>query len=487
MRRTAAPAHRRQHPGWRPAAVGKARAARQAASSARSAAVVAGPPEARKPAPRPPACAAEHRARAEGWRKPAWPRHATAHEHDIRDTHAAHRAPGAAGFRAGDIDAWAAMEAEPGGTPLPRQRSADARAGLGRDGTHPRTMGAARLRLLRAGTPDRWRLRRHTPACCIRRNGLSRSWPTRSHREFWGQGLAAEAVRAARDWAFASTASPGSPASSCRTTSARSASPKTWGGARGHGGDARLSGAMVGASAADQGSPDMPVCSSADDTLAGARAARGRPVGPVLLTADHAGRAIPRGLGRLGLPERELDRHIAWDIGIAGVTERLSATLDATAVLQTYSRLVIDCNRDPSVPSSIPEVSETTAIPGNLGLSADRARGAAAGDFRAVSCTHRARCWMRARRPARRTVLRRDAQLHAGVQRRIARPMQVGVLYNRDVRLAEIMLELLRARGRSRGRRQRALRGQRRHRLRRAGARASSAAWHMSRSRSART
>ena len=90
-----------------------------------------------------------------------------------------------------------------------------------------------------------------------------------------------------------------------------------------------------------------------------------------VLTADHAGRAIPRSLGRLGLPERELDRHIAWDIGIAGVTERLSAALDATAVLQTYSRLVIDCNRDPTVASSIPEVSEMTEIPANLDLSAD--------------------------------------------------------------------------------------------------------------------
>ena len=41
-------------------------------------------------------------------------------------------------------------------------------------------------------------------------------------------------------------------------------------------------------------------------------------------------------------------------------------------MLQTYSRLVIDCNRDPSVPNSIPEISETTQIPGNLGLSAEQ-------------------------------------------------------------------------------------------------------------------
>src|SRR3954452_18640728 len=84
----------------------------------------------------------------------------------------------------------------------------------------------------------------------------------------------------------------------------------------------------------------------------------------IFLTADHAGRLIPAALGDLGVPEAERLRHIAWDIGIAGVTERLSELLDATAVFQTYSRLVIDCNRHPSWPSAMPEVSEYTAIPG---------------------------------------------------------------------------------------------------------------------------
>src|SRR5256885_6457089 len=93
-----------------------------------------------------------------------------------------------------------------------------------------------------------------------------------------------------------------------------------------------------------------------------------------LLTGDHAGRAIPPRLGDLGLPDSERARHIAWDIGIAGVTERLSEVLDATAVLQTYSRLVIDCNRDPSWDSAMPAISEYTVIPGNRTLTeADKA------------------------------------------------------------------------------------------------------------------
>ena len=88
-----------------------------------------------------------------------------------------------------------------------------------------------------------------------------------------------------------------------------------------------------------------------------------------LLTADHAGRAVPRRLGDLGVHQGEWQRHIAWDIGIAAVTERLSRALDATAVLQTYSRLVIDCNRRPDWDSAIPTISEHTEIPGNRGIS----------------------------------------------------------------------------------------------------------------------
>src|SRR3954470_7754055 len=90
---------------------------------------------------------------------------------------------------------------------------------------------------------------------------------------------------------------------------------------------------------------------------------------PYLLTCDHYGRLIPRALGDLGLPAGELTRHIAWDIGIAGVAEQLSNHLDAHLIAQRYSRLVIDCNRPPCAASSIPLVSEATNVPGNEGLT----------------------------------------------------------------------------------------------------------------------
>lgn len=88
-----------------------------------------------------------------------------------------------------------------------------------------------------------------------------------------------------------------------------------------------------------------------------------------LLLGDHAGRAIPARLGTLGLGETDLARHIAWDIGVAGLGRRMAERLDACFVAQSYSRLVIDCNRAPDHPDLIPAASDGTAIPGNAGLS----------------------------------------------------------------------------------------------------------------------
>lgn len=163
----------------------------------------------------------------------------------------------------------------------------------------------------------------------------------------------------------------------------------------------------------------------------------------LFLTADHAGRVIPRALGSLGLPEHELGRHIAWDIGIASVTELVSAALDATAVLQTYSRLVIDCNRQPEWDSAMPVISELTSIPGNVGLSeAERAARVAA-----VFTPYHERIGAlldKRKAQARRTVF---VAMHSftPVFKGERRDMQVGVLYGADARLASVLLDLLRA------------------------------------------
>jgi len=95
---------------------------------------------------------------------------------------------------------------------------------------------------------------------------------------------------------------------------------------------------------------------------------------PFVIICDHASRRVPRALGALGLPEHELERHIAWDIGAAAVARLLADALSGWLILQSYSRLVIDCNRPLDRPDSIAESSEDTVIPGNRSLSSDEAR-----------------------------------------------------------------------------------------------------------------
>jgi predicted N-formylglutamate amidohydrolase len=164
---------------------------------------------------------------------------------------------------------------------------------------------------------------------------------------------------------------------------------------------------------------------------------------PFLLTSDHYGRLIPRTLGDLGLPAAELTRHIAWDVGIAGVAAALSKDLDAHLIAQLYSRLVIDCNRPSGAPSSIPRISEATVIPGNEGIARDAAQVRRQAIFEPY---HRriAEVIDRRLRDGVPTVL---VSLHSftPVYAGIARPWHIGTLYHRDTRLPPLLLKLLRA------------------------------------------
>lgn len=90
---------------------------------------------------------------------------------------------------------------------------------------------------------------------------------------------------------------------------------------------------------------------------------------PLLLVCEHAGREVPRALGRLGLSPREMELHIAWDIGAEPLARALAEDFGCTLILQRYSRLVIDCNRPPGNAQSIPESSDGIAVPGNRNLS----------------------------------------------------------------------------------------------------------------------
>ena len=160
---------------------------------------------------------------------------------------------------------------------------------------------------------------------------------------------------------------------------------------------------------------------------------------PFLLLGDHAGNRIPRALGNLGLDEAERTRHIAWDIGIGQLGALLSARLDAVFIHQTYSRLVIDCNRRPGAPTSIPPVSDGTSIPLNAALD-DAGAAARAAAIHAPYQAAIAAEIERRQAAGQETIL---IALHSftPTMNGIDRPWEVGILHDAgDSRFARAML-----------------------------------------------
>lgn len=162
-----------------------------------------------------------------------------------------------------------------------------------------------------------------------------------------------------------------------------------------------------------------------------------------VLLCEHASNYIPPGYGGLGLPPAKLMRHIAWDIGAAELARRLSVLLDAPLFLSGYSRLLIDLNRPLHAPSSIPEISEATAIPGNRGLDeTERARRRAAyfAPFHGRVAAHLDRRlalgW-----PTRVVGVHSFTPVYLGERR----PWHAGVLYGRAASFAEALVARLAA------------------------------------------
>jgi len=162
---------------------------------------------------------------------------------------------------------------------------------------------------------------------------------------------------------------------------------------------------------------------------------------PFLLVADHAGNAMPRALGRLGLAEVECERHIALDIGIAGLGRLLADALDAMLIQQNYSRLVIDCNRPPGSTTSIPEISELTPVPGNVALS----EASKAARARAIFWPYHDRiaAELDRRRQAGRPAVLIALHSFTPTFKGVARPWHAAVLYHRDPLFPRRLLALL--------------------------------------------
>jgi predicted N-formylglutamate amidohydrolase len=162
---------------------------------------------------------------------------------------------------------------------------------------------------------------------------------------------------------------------------------------------------------------------------------------PVVLISEHAGNRIPGSLGSLGLGEAELKRHIAWDIGVEPLVRRLSNLLDAPAVLQRYSRLVYDCNRPPEETSAVPEISETTRIPGNQGLTADERRARAEALYEPFHARIAELLDARQRRGMATIFI--TVHSFTPVFKGMARPLHVGLVFDRDRRFTDMLKPLL--------------------------------------------
>lgn len=155
---------------------------------------------------------------------------------------------------------------------------------------------------------------------------------------------------------------------------------------------------------------------------------------PILLICEHASNAIPVRYGDLGLGLPERDSHIAWDPGALGVARGLSRLLDAPLVHATVSRLVLDLNRDPSAPDSIPTVSERTTIPGNLDLApAERAFRA-----REVYAAFHGKVDAFAETRLASGRLRAVVSVHSftPIYRDVPRPWDIGLIFDADARYA---------------------------------------------------
>ncbi|QUT06260.1 N-formylglutamate amidohydrolase [Sphingobium phenoxybenzoativorans] len=167
---------------------------------------------------------------------------------------------------------------------------------------------------------------------------------------------------------------------------------------------------------------------------------------PFLLIGDHAGIAVPARLGSLGVSAADMARHIACDIGVRGLGEALARMLGAAFIHQSYSRLVIDCNRDPRSPEAIPAVSDGTLIPGNQAIAPDEAAARIAAIHNPYQdAIKQAIAPDKAMGNARVLV-----SLHSftPIMQGFERPWEIGVLHGGgDERFAIAMLDVLQARG----------------------------------------
>ncbi|TCS64591.1 putative N-formylglutamate amidohydrolase [Primorskyibacter sedentarius] len=158
-----------------------------------------------------------------------------------------------------------------------------------------------------------------------------------------------------------------------------------------------------------------------------------------MVTCDHASNLVPPALGgTLGLPETEMARHIAYDIGAAGVSRALAEALNAPVALSNFSRLVIDPNRGEQDPTLLMRLYDGTVIPGNRHADAAERERRLDAYYRPY---HTALAEVADLHPERAII-----SIHSftpQLKGRPPRPWHVGVLHSYDERLSEPLFQRL--------------------------------------------
>ncbi len=164
--------------------------------------------------------------------------------------------------------------------------------------------------------------------------------------------------------------------------------------------------------------------------------------GAFVVVCEHASNRVPKALGTLGLSPAHLERHIAWDPGAAELTAGIAGRLGGTTVTQRFSRLVIDCNRDPGDLDAVATFSEDTEIPGNVNLPPEdfQDRVAALWSPFHAALEH----LLDRRRVARRMTGLVTVHSFTPVYRGVSRPWHVGIISTTERALADAMLAVLR-------------------------------------------
>lgn len=187
----------------------------------------------------------------------------------------------------------------------------------------------------------------------------------------------------------------------------------------------------------------MPLASpQTTEPFAPVRRIDGRLDAGLLLLCDHASNALPPAYGRLGLPEAEFARHIAYDIGAARATEVMAQALCAPALFTTYSRLLIDPNRGAHDPTLVMRLSDGAIVPGNARIDE-------------AEIEHRRTTYYRPYHDAVADTLRAMAatgtvpalvSMHSFTPfwKDVPRPWHVGLLWDDDPRLAAPLFAALR-------------------------------------------